>query len=123
MSIAAVGAVLDHSEAKGNARMVLLVMANYANEAGHCWPSVKSVAKRCNCPERSVHRSLAALVAAGELVKVGTRYGNIVEYQLGAVLNGKPCQGVAPDPCHDVTPPCQGVTTDEPEPCQGVTLP
>ena len=48
-------------------RMVLLALADAANHAGVCWPSVTTLAKRCCLSVRSVFDHLKALVAAGLL--------------------------------------------------------
>ena len=61
--------VWKYSQAHGAALLVLVSLADQANDAGECWPSVESIAARCRVSVRSVHRYLDALVALGELEK------------------------------------------------------
>lgn len=62
--------VWKYSRAHGAALLVLVSLADQANDAGECWPSVESIAARCRVSVRSVHRYLDQLVALGELEKV-----------------------------------------------------
>jgi hypothetical protein len=98
VSIAATRAVRARSAARGSARLVLLEFADFANDAGRCWPSAATIAKGCNCSERTAYRLIAQLVAAGELIPVDTRPRGVVEYQIAACLPPDPCQnGSTPD--------------------------
>ena len=67
MSVEALSAVLNHSEATGNARNVLMALANRADEHGICWPGVADLAKRSKCGPRTVQRQLRKLEELGEL--------------------------------------------------------
>lgn len=53
--------VLKHSTTAGTDRLVLLSLANHANENGQSWPSVRTIAKEANVTERAVQRSLASM--------------------------------------------------------------
>lgn len=46
-------------------KLVLFVLANYADERGQCYPSEKHLADICCIAERSVRRSVRHLVDAG----------------------------------------------------------
>lgn len=48
-------------------KLVMLCLADMANKAGVCWPSVATLCKRCSLSRRPVQRHLAALEAAGHL--------------------------------------------------------
>ena len=67
------GRVIDHSKHKGNAFVVLLMIANHAKEDGTgAWPSISTLAKKARIGERTVQRTIARLVRSGELsVEVG----------------------------------------------------
>ena len=69
MSIEAMNAVWDHSQSKGNTRLVLLAIANAANPQG--WNSYQfqeSIAKRAGgISLRTVERCVAEAVEMGEL--------------------------------------------------------
>jgi len=45
-------------------KLVMLCVADMANKDGVCWPSVATIAKRCNLHRRSVLRHLKALAEA-----------------------------------------------------------
>ncbi|MGI8630800.1 MAG: helix-turn-helix domain-containing protein [Solirubrobacteraceae bacterium] len=49
----------------GSAKLVLLALADQANDAGVCWPGQNSLADRCGIRERMVRNHLASLEADG----------------------------------------------------------
>jgi hypothetical protein len=57
--------VFAESPTTGTDRLVLLSIANHANETGYAWPSVATIAREANASERAVQRSLANLKDAG----------------------------------------------------------
>lgn len=59
--------VLNQSRTKGSMRLVLLVLADRANEHGRCWPSVADTAGRANLSKRQTNRVIAQLIKLGEL--------------------------------------------------------
>lgn len=68
MSIPATKAVWDHSkQQKSGALVVLLAIADYANEGGIAWPAVSTLARKTRMSKRNVQRWLKALQADGEL--------------------------------------------------------
>lgn len=66
MSVEAMTVVLHHSAASGTDKLVLLGIANHDGDGG-AWPAVATLAKYANVSERSVQRSLTALVERGEV--------------------------------------------------------
>jgi hypothetical protein len=60
--------VFNNSAHKGNALVVLLAIADYADDEGTAFPSIGSLAQKARCSEATVHRILRALQASGELV-------------------------------------------------------
>ena len=62
-------------------KLVLVMLANYADERGQCYPSEKHLAEICCIAERSVRRSIANLADAG-LITVRRRKGLTNLYQL-----------------------------------------
>jgi hypothetical protein len=65
-------------------RAVLLTLADIANEARICWPSVQTIARRACMSVRSVFNHLAALAKAG-LIQRRARIGRASVYTLGPV--------------------------------------
>lgn len=67
MSIEALAVVLNHSKAKGTAKLVLLGIANHDGDGG-AWCSIPTLARYANVDDRNVQRAIAKLVSSGELV-------------------------------------------------------
>jgi hypothetical protein len=67
MSIKFSRLVLDRSQSKGTDLLVLLVLADYANESGISWPSVSTLAKTCRMTPRNLNLRLANLREIGEV--------------------------------------------------------
>lgn len=84
--------VFDHSRATGNDRLVLLSLADHADdEEWECWPSLERIAVKALVSVRTVQRSIATLVELGELeVAPGGGRGRSNRYR----LTGKPGQPV-----------------------------
>ena len=60
--------VWDHSQAGGTDRLVLLAIADSADHDGaNAWPSVSTIARKCQVSERTVQRSIRSLVDLREL--------------------------------------------------------
>lgn len=67
MSVELISDALKNSSAKGLDRFVLVCLANFADEHGVAWPSVKKVSDRCGISESSVHRCIKSLLVIGEV--------------------------------------------------------
>jgi hypothetical protein len=81
VSIKVMGEVWDSSSAKGGARLVLLALADHANDEGYCHPSLARLAKKSALTERNVQFILRDLEARGELVVFrGAGRGHVSEY-------------------------------------------
>jgi Helix-turn-helix domain len=68
MSIKVMTEVWESSSTKGGARLVLLALADYANDEGYCHPGVERLALKSALSERNVQFILRDLEARGELV-------------------------------------------------------
>lgn len=73
MSIRVMTRVWDTAQASGGALLVLLALADNADESGYCWPDPGEVARRARLSERQVHTVLKTLAAAGEIAYVTRR--------------------------------------------------
>lgn len=79
MSIKVMSHVWTNSKQKGSALLLLLAMADIADDQGDCFPSADYLAKKARVEVRSIQRAVAKLVEAGELVvfdKCGTKGRN-----------------------------------------------
>lgn len=50
-------------------KLVLLALADCANDEGHCWPSVRSLTIKCSKSERTIQGSIKRLVDEGHLIR------------------------------------------------------
>ncbi len=60
-------AVWDQSTQSGNSLLLLLALADYANDSGVCWPSVETLANKARVSDRTVQRMIQKLIADNEL--------------------------------------------------------
>lgn len=67
--------------------LVLLSLADQANDDGVCWPSVGSIAARCRVSERTVKRWLAHLQSVG-ILTTRRRYNNSNVYRITLAEGG-----------------------------------
>lgn len=54
-------------------KIVLLALADCANDEGHCWPSMASLARKCSKGERTVQGVIKQLVEAGHVTREEVR--------------------------------------------------
>lgn len=70
--------VWEHSTQKGSSLLLLLAIADHANEEGTAWPSVPTLAKKVRVTERRIQQMLRELQEEGELVITDDRrYGKM----------------------------------------------
>lgn len=107
MSYQASHVVAEHSEARGNARLVAFVLGEAAHlEDASCYLSTETIAKRTKCHRNTVASALKSLAEAGE-VRIWSRLvrgpnGAVNLYQL--VLPGLP---------HEQRPPQAGIAAPD----------
>jgi len=87
MSIKIMAKVWSEQDTRGNERLVLMALADNANDAGICWPSHATIASKCRIVDRrNVIRLIKSLIDRGyirrqhRLAKDGRKTSNI--YQL-----------------------------------------
>lgn len=66
MSIESLAICLNHSEATGTDKLILLGIANHDGDGG-AYPSVATLARYANSSERTVQRSIQTLIELGEI--------------------------------------------------------
>lgn len=57
-------------------KLVLMALADAADDQGVCWPSVSTLAKKCSVSTRTVRRSLRVLMDSGTLIAEARRRGD-----------------------------------------------
>ena len=68
MSVKVMTAVWDHSRAKGSALLLLLAIADNANDYGLAWPGIETLAQRTRIGKRATIKQLEKLEKTGELM-------------------------------------------------------
>lgn len=68
MSIDVMSSVWKHSQHRGTALLLLLALADSANDYGECYPGIAYLAKKCRMKERNLQVLLKELEKSGELV-------------------------------------------------------
>lgn len=88
-------------------KMVMLALADNADDDGKCWPSIAHIAKKCSLKERAVYGALKSLDEAGYISRIhGERKTTV--YKLNPALNA-PMHNMHPapdagDPLHNMHP-------------------
>lgn len=78
--------VWDNAEAGGNELLVLLALADHADDDGVCWPGIKRIAMKARISERSVKRIVQKLQRSGQLdrqTSAGPKGTNLYRIQTG----------------------------------------
>tara|TARA_R110000787_G_scaffold275597_1_gene384198 strand:+ start:224 stop:1246 length:1023 start_codon:yes stop_codon:yes gene_type:complete len=83
-------------------KIVLLALADCANDEGWCWPSMATLAKKCSKTDRTVQHAIRDLVAAGHLTRI-ERPGKGCRYQVHPRNGFTPEETSPPKPVR--TPP------------------
>jgi DNA-binding MarR family transcriptional regulator len=97
MSIAAMNLVWNADCGTHTSKLVLLSLADNANNQGIAWPSVTTIAARCGLSRRAVIANLAELEKRG-LVRAEKRAGKGTKYTLQLVNEGYQCISRTGDP-------------------------
>ena len=108
MSIRVMSRVWERSRQSGGALLVLLAMADFADDQGLAFPSIGTLARKARLSERQVQRVLAELAAAGELVVrpgAGRQGSHLFRVTVGAATpapdkTSPPDRMSPPTPCH-----------------------
>jgi hypothetical protein len=86
MSIRLMTRVWDETRFKGTDLLILLCLADHANDDGLCWPSYQTLAKRARCSRRQAIRCVQKLSAEGwvriEHVRIGDRMNKSNRFHL-----------------------------------------
>jgi hypothetical protein len=79
MSIKLMTAVWDREDLSSTQKLVLLSLADWANDDGLCWPSIERVAKKSSLKKRAVQLAIRSLeemqfIRREEVIGKGNRY-------------------------------------------------
>ncbi len=103
MSVRTTARVWANSRHSGTELLMLLAIADFADDDGQAYPSVAGLAEKCRMKARNANYILTALQASGELAvryNAGPRGKNLYHIVFAAMsrpaLSGEPLQGGAP---------------------------
>lgn len=75
--------VWESSKQSGSKLLLMLALADHANESGICWPGIESLAEKVRLSERHTKRLIQELIDEGEIeVEHGCGRGNTSMYRL-----------------------------------------
>lgn len=86
MSVRVMSRVFDHSKARGNELLVLLAIADWADDDGVAFPSLEAIAAKARIARSTVQAVVGRLVALGELEATNRRSGQRQTSNLYRVL-------------------------------------
>ncbi len=70
VSIKIMTAIWEHSDREGSQLLMLLAMADHANDEGVCWPSVETLARKCRIKKRQTQYLLNDLEKSGAIKRL-----------------------------------------------------
>ncbi len=76
MSVRIMSEVFENSKTQGNARLVLLSLADTCSDEGVCYPSIKTIAKKANISEETTRKFLHVFEKMG-LVESEERFSSV----------------------------------------------
>ena len=101
MSVKIMSQIWENSQQEGTALLMLLAIADHANDQGICWPSKRTLAKKCRVSERHAGRLIKKLVTDKELeIQRGGGRGHSNVYKVTPVTGFTDTT----DPSYRVTP-------------------
>ncbi|WP_425407572.1 helix-turn-helix domain-containing protein [Hwanghaeella sp.] len=74
--------VWKNSKASGTALVLMLALAEFANDDMEAWPSIRTLAMRARVDRRNVIRHVQRLIEAGEIKPVRTGRRSVVVYRI-----------------------------------------
>jgi len=113
MSAKIMGLVWEHSEATRAHRLVMLALADLANDEGWCDPKISVLARMSRVDTRTVKRAIPKLIRMGELTV--ERGGGVASHGGRTNRYWIKCHQVTSDPKTKNIPPAR-LGTSDPEP-------
>jgi hypothetical protein len=87
MAVEAITYVWQSTKQSGSGLVMMLALADYANQDGVCWPGIEALAEKCRMTERNAQLLLKRLAKDSEIIihrnkGVATGTGNTNKYEL-----------------------------------------
>ena len=107
MSVRIMSEVFERSKTQGNARLVLLSLADSCNDDASCWPSIRKIAEKANISEPITKKYLNALIQIGVITRderedfSGRQTSNLYTINIEKIGDDE----ITQDVIHQVTPP------------------
>lgn len=107
MSVRIMSEVFERSKTQGNARLVLLSLADSCNDDASCWPSIRKIADKANISEPITKKYLNALIQVGIITRderedfSGRQTSNLYTIIVDKIGDDE----ITQDVIHQVTPP------------------
>ena len=107
MSVRIMSEVFERSKTQGNARLVLLSLADSCNDDASCWPSIRKIAEKANISEPITKKYLNALIQIGVITRderedfSGRQTSNLYTINIEKIGDDE----INQDVIHQVTPP------------------
>lgn len=115
MSIAVMTAVWKSSPHKGEALIVLLALADWANDQGECWPSMPVIAQKARITEQAARRIIKRLETDGSVeVERGGGAGVKNQYRIKPILKVPLTKTVTGTLATEKGEPCEQPYKEEP---------
>ena len=102
MSLRAITLALETTGLSPSEKLVLIVLANYANEKNQCWPSQKTLAKLTELTDRSIRNCLSSLEQKGLIYRThqqrsdGSRSSDMIQIIQPEIISAPPERISAP---------------------------
>jgi len=77
MSLYVTSYIWDHSQLSGTELLLVLALADQANDEGVCWPSMDTLAHKARMTGRSVQNLMPKLFESGEVVMLREAHGHV----------------------------------------------
>lgn len=98
MSIRLMSSVFENQDLGPTPKLIMLALADHADDEGHCYPSIKRLCDRTSLSERAVQSNIRDLQARGYLtvtMNAGRRGANLYIVRAAPALDA-PCTSSAP---------------------------
>lgn len=125
MSVHVSSWVWKHSKAKDHQLLVLLALADMANDEGKSWPSMRTLCERCRISERSAQGAVKQSALDGELrilPQEGPNWVNVYQFTAFEATPAKsapPLKGAAVPPAKSAPLPPQNLRPSPAGPAPG----